>query len=303
VVLECADHGKAWFDNVSVYPRPSTSAEKEEVVEPVYPEGYVYDADTKRAVAGAEVTVDPVSALSKGFGTRPETVTTDSRGHFEFGGDGVWFKTSHLVVWHPEYGRRYFPFDTANPRGLELFLERPLRAVLKGTLYVNEVPFSGPITAHVWGSGENREEDFQGGTYSFHVNHGKVKLSVRAESVPRPDTVTLYVREGEEVIQDFHVFVPEDYKPEVYLSGTVHDAETGAPVRGAYVALDTGLSRGVCVSDEQGRFRTSEQIVREAPEVDVFVRCQGYLDTAAKVDISDDLQGDIEDVQLWLVAR
>jgi len=305
LVMTCSDHGKAWFDNVSVYSWQPESEKEKEVAEMVNPEGYVYDATTKRPVEAANVTIDPVGAMSTGRdeGEKFHTVT-NGVGHFEFRGDGVPSKTTYLVVSHPQYGERYFPFDAEKPRGLELFLEPCGTATLRGAVYINGAPFAGTFSVHVWGPGENRTQEFHASTYRFeNMSNGDINVILQAQGIPRQEPAKLRLREGEEAVQDFYITLPEDYKPEVYLSGTVFDAETSAPVSGAQIALDASFSHGVCVSDAAGRFQTSEPMVREAPSIVMFVRRQGYLDTRALVDVSGDLHGDIEDMTLWLVAR
>ena len=128
-------------------------------------------------------------------------------------------------------------------------------------------------------------------------------VCIQGEGLPRTYWSTVNVREGGESVQDVHIYLSEDYKSEVYLSGTVLDAESGEPVAGAEVAADKGFSQGTCVTNAKGRFRTSEPIMREDAEMGLFLRSEGYQEAAVTFDVSIDLHGDIEDITLWLVAE
>jgi beta-lactamase regulating signal transducer with metallopeptidase domain len=310
VVLECANHGKAWFDNVSIHPRPRSSAEErgqdEEAEFQVYPEGYVYDAWTKQPIEGAIVLTDLATSIGHVTERRPITVT-DERGRFEFGENGVPSKAPFLVVWHPEYRKRCLPFDADNVRSLEFLLEPVGGTILSGTVYINGVPFEEPITVQlrsVEGGGVGKGQSFEGGVYRFaHMPHGMMRVSVRAEGLPQTYTAIVNAAKDEEVVQDFHIYLPEDYSAAVHVSGTVLDAETGEPIPGAEVGFDRDFSHGPCVSDAEGRFRTSEPAVRKGGDIQLFVWRHGYLNTSATVDVSNDLHGDIENVALRLVAR
>ncbi len=309
IALECAAHGKAWFDNVSIYPWPPKTAEDhtedDRADSRVYPEGYVRNADTGEPVEGARVMIDPIAATHD-VRKYPAFTLTDDRGWFEFSheSDGIPSKTSFLVVYHPAYRQRYFPLDIANARSLDLLLEPVGSSTLSGTVYVNGIPYGLRVNLELRGETGSRGQVLDGGTYRFSgLKGGMMMVCIQGEGLPRTYWSTVNVREGGESVQDVHIYLSEDYKSEVYLSGTVLDAESGEPVAGAEVAADKGFSQGTCVTNAKGRFRTSEPIMREDAEMGLFLRSEGYQEAAVTFDVSIDLHGDIEDITLWLVAE